>query len=453
MRFQALAGLFLASVLLFVTGAPAVLAQYDQGGVYIERRDSRRYQERSSPYYGGPSGYYGGPSRYQPAPRSQPAPRGPVQPQYGTRYQAPSSSFFFPWFGTPEPAPSPAYRPERRRERVEPREVRRPPRAAPDSTEKPAPPAVEPSTFVVTFGDSLADLVGNGLDDVFEENLDVEIVRKTRSDSGLVRNEHYDWPKTIQEFFDSGQKISFAVIMLGSNDRQAIREGEVSHDPLSDRWRELYRERVDAVVRAFAERRVPLVWIGLPPMRNDRLSADFMTLNEIYRERVQRAGGVYVDIWEAFVNDEGRYAPVGPDVAGPIVRLRASDGVHFTRAGARKAAHFVDVELKRLFEARAPSVAVTPPVDPAPGASADPTLNAALPKAAEPQGPRPPAPRPIAGPVLPLTRVDVSPGGTLTSGKLRLEPETAHVVERTLRDGVAPPPKSGRADDFSWPKP
>jgi hypothetical protein len=439
MRLRSLAGLFLAFVLLFATGVPGSFAQYDPGGIYIPGRDapgsrSRRSQERSSPYYGGPS-------RYQPAPR-------PVQP-YGGRYQPapPSGGFFFPWF-TRAPEPAPAYRPARRRERPEPREVRR---RVPNATPAEKEPTVEPSTFLVVFGDSLADLIADGLDEIYEENLDLDIERKVRGDSGLVRADHYDWPKALQEFFISNPKITFAIVMLGANDRQAIREGEVSHDPLSDRWREIYRDRVDAVVRAFTERRVAFIWVGLPPIKNDKLSADFLALNEIYRDRVQRAGGVYVDIWEAFVNDENHYSPVGPDIGGQVVRLRRNDGVHFTGAGSRKAAHFVDVQFKRLLEARAPSVAVTPPAAAGGAISVDRVINAALPALPEPPSPSL-APRPIAGPVLPLTRVDVSPGGTLASGQPRLEPDTAQVVERALREGVAPLPKSGRADDFSWPK-
>ena len=82
------------------------------------------------------------------------------------------------------------------------------------------------------------------------------------------------------------------------------------------------------------ERRVPLLWVGLPPMKNERVSADATAMNDIYRERIQKAGGVYVDIWEAFVDDANRYSPVGPDVDGQVTRLRANDGVHFTRAVA-----------------------------------------------------------------------------------------------------------------------
>ena len=45
--------------------------------------------------------------------------------------------------------------------------------------------------------------------------------------------------------------------------------------------------------------------------------------------------------------------PEGPDFEGQIRRLRAGDGVHFTRAGARKLAHYVEREIRRVMLARA----------------------------------------------------------------------------------------------------
>ena len=81
---------------------------------------------------------------------------------------------------------------------------------------------VEPSQHVVVFGDSLAELVGQGLDEAFEEVEDIGIVRKARGDSGLIRSDAYDWPKAIQEYLSGDPKVRYAVVMLGANDRQAI---------------------------------------------------------------------------------------------------------------------------------------------------------------------------------------------------------------------------------------
>ena len=191
----------------------------------------------------------------------------------------------------------------------------------------------------------------SGLDDALNDRPDVEVLHKAKPDSGLVRTDFYDWPKAVADLLAGDQKISVGVMLLGLNDRQAIREGETVHEPLSPRWLELYRERVDAVANAFAAKRIPLIWVGAPPVQNQRLSVDFVSFNELYRQRVERAGGQYVDLWGAFVDAENRYTAMGPDVSGQTMRLRLGDGIHFTTAGARKAAHFVDLLIRRMIEA------------------------------------------------------------------------------------------------------
>jgi hypothetical protein len=49
-----------------------------------------------------------------------------------------------------------------------------------------------------------------------------------------------------------------------------------------------------------------------------------------------KAGIVYADIWDGFVDEAGRYSAQGPDYEGQIRRLRTGDGVYFTKFGARK---------------------------------------------------------------------------------------------------------------------
>jgi hypothetical protein len=344
-----------------------------------------------------------------------------------------------------------ARRPVHRAERTPRRHVRVAPAVEPRKAQ-PEKPAIEPSTYIVVFGDSLADLVSDGLEEAYDEAPEIEVVNKAKGDSGLVRNDVHDWPKVIQDYLNGNPQITFAVMMVGVNDRQAIREGEVTHDPLSDRWKEIYRDRVDAVARAFAEQKIPLLWISAPPTKNEKFSADLIAMNDIYRERVQKAGGVYVDIGPGFVNDENRYTPVGPGVDGQTARLRASDGIHFTDAGARKAAHFAEVEIKRLLEARSGTRVTTPAPAAVSREAVDGQVGASPQPAPEPAGlPSPLPTKPVAGPVLPLTRPEVSPNGALLTGQLPID-KGADVVERAYRQGVAPGPRPGRADDFKWPR-
>jgi uncharacterized protein len=376
------------------------------------------------------------------------------------------------WFGQPrvqtvQPRqPKPAPRPRATAARPAPQAV--------VVTDQPSQPKTDPVHVIVVMGDTQAEQIAGGLDDAFGDRPDVAVLRRTRTDSGLVRNDFHDWSKSVQELLASDQKISVGVMLLGSNDRQVIREGEISHEPLSDRWRELYRERIDAVVAAFAQRRIPLVWVGAPPAQSTRLSADLIALNGMFRERSERAGGSYVDLWEAFVDAENRYAVSGPALSGQIARLRAADGVHFTRAGARKAAHFADVAIRRLIQSGAgPALIAVPapeqraPVDaaqPMPEAGPAPMsvdeiitrmagLSPGQSGVVQPALPVLPV-KPLVGPIMQMPSWQPARDAKLISdaASARGAGYQAQEIDRVFADGVLPTPRAGRADDFTWPR-
>ena len=175
--------------------------------------------------------------------------------------------------------------------------------------------------------------------------------------------------------------------------------------------------------------------MGLPSQRGPKASADSSYLNELYRSRAEKAGIAYVDIWDGFVDEAGRYSPQGPDYEGQIRRLRTGDGVYFTKFGARKLAHYVEREIQRTINNRGMSVALPVPVDVAPQA---------------PSKPGGPAARPSAGPVLPLTAVRAAPEELI--GAARAAPAVDTTATRVLTKGEPIAAPNGRADDFSWPR-
>ena len=252
--------------------------------------------------------------------------------------------------------------------------------------------------------------------------------------------------------------------MLGANDGQPIRDGADVLEALSDRWSELYAPRVDAVLAPFIAAHIPVAWIGLPPMRADNTTRSSVKLNAIFRERAENAGAKFIDIYDAFADENGDYDAFGPDVEGQKVKLRLSDGIHFTKAGERKIAHFLEAEIRRVFDKRNPvsDVAALPPdIEQAAddinaqirremGEPAGPTAPTApsAPTATAPVGP---PPRPLAGPIIPLTGLPISPGGALASLETHPLREPAEVT-KVLRVGEPDDPAPGRADDFSWPK-
>ena len=326
-------------------------------------------------------------------------------------------------------------------------------------------PKVDVNHHVLVIGDTLAGQIAEGLEDSLEDRADVAVENKAKADSGLVRTDFYDWPKVAGELLAADAKVMVGVVVLGPNDRQVIREGDVTHEPLSERWLQLYKARIDAVTSAFSAKRVPLIWVGAPPMQNTRLSADLVTLNDLFRKGAEAAGGQYVDLWSVYVDGENRYTATGPDVSGQIAKLRLGDGVHFTKAGARKAAHFIDVVIRRLLEGAPTQNVIALPTSPETGAPLAPDLQpggverlidrmvSGVP-ADLPLLPVVP-PRPLAGPILPLTGAIPRSGDTalLTSvQEARGRGDVAAGLDRVFGQGIAPEPRPGRADDFRWPR-
>ena len=202
-----------------------------------------------------------------------------------------------------------------------------------------------------------------------------------------------------------------------------------------ERWVELYNKKIEEMIAVLKSKGVPVLWVGLPAVRGTKATADMLFLDSLYREAAGKAGITYVDVWDGFVDEAGRYLQQGPDFEGQIRRLRSYDGVYFTKAGARKLAHYVEREITRLLAARSAPIAL--PTEPAtPDANAKPGQ---------------PAPRPLAGPILPL--VESSVGTDQLLGGPGSRPAAVDpLAARTLVKGEPLAPPAGRADDFVWPR-
>jgi uncharacterized protein len=202
-----------------------------------------------------------------------------------------------------------------------------------------------------------------------------------------------------------------------------------------ERWVELYKKKIEEMIGLLKSKGVPVLWVGLPVVYGPKATADTLFLDSLYRDVAGNAGITYVDVWDGFVDEAGRFLQKGPDFEGQIRQLRSSDGVYFTKAGARKLAHYVEREIARLLAAR--SAPITLPTEPA-----TPDANAV---------PGQPAPRPLAGPILPLVASSVGTDQLLGGPGSRPAAVDA-LAARTLLEGEALTPPPGRADDFAWPR-
>src|SRR5262245_11744825 len=98
-----------------------------------------------------------------------------------------------------------------------------------DSSRAPPPRKADtpPTTTVLVLGDSMADWLAFGLEDAFTDLPELGVIRKHRTYSGLIRYENRadapEWPQVARDAI-AADKPKFVVVMLGLQDRQAIRE-------------------------------------------------------------------------------------------------------------------------------------------------------------------------------------------------------------------------------------
>jgi hypothetical protein len=356
-----------------------------------------------------------------------------------------------------------------------------------------------PQRHILVLGDAMADWLASGLEDAYSEQPDIGVVRKHKTVSGLIqyqpRGEPADWAVAAKGILAT-ETPDVIVVMLGLNDRMSIHEpaaekGEVksatdkkkgdkkpakqdgktgvepddqpADDELAgdstdaepqapapekrarsangvsefhdERWVELYNRKIEEMIGVLRSKGVPVLWVGLPAVRGAKATADTLFLDTLYRNAAGKAGITYVDVWDGFVDEAGRFLQKGPDFEGQIRQLRTADGVYFTKPGARKLAHYVEREVTRLLALRSSPVAL--PTEPA-----TPDANAI---------PGQPAPRPLAGPIVPLIAPSVGPDQLLGGPGSRPAAVDA-LAARTLVKGEALTPPAGRADDFAWPR-
>jgi hypothetical protein len=303
---------------------------------------------------------------------------------------------------------------------------------------KPAVEKAENAAKVLVIGDFMGTQLGQGLTRQFAANPGIMIVDGTVALSGMVRDDVKNWPADIAGLVEETRPIA-VVALVGMNDRQLIRNSQGKLKKLTEPWIAEYERRADALARNIREKRVPMIWVGLPPVSKGRMNADYLKFNEIYRQTVEAYGGAYVDVWDGFVDTEGRYVRAGPDVNGQIVALRRSDGINMTQPGYDKLAFFAEKAVKRIT-----------------GFGRD-SLVSSLSGLAELPGATQPQYDPIGtGKTIVIALGSPSAdGGTALEGAegfLKASDASASSAFELVVRGVAVQPKSGRVD-AGWGKP
>ena len=324
-----------------------------------------------------------------------------------------------------EPQPAPQVR------QTQPRQQAAPAPAAALPPPEPAIDKAEDATRLAVFGDSLAIDLARALERFYAEDPNLVVVEQGVSSSGFVRDDYFDWNTALAEQI-AADSFDLAVVIIGINDNQALNAGGRSYEPLSEGWTRAYQARLNQFLEQLRAARKPVIWMGMPPMSRSQYSAAINQISALHRLAAFSGGAEYLDIFERFADEGGRYTSHGPDVNGQNARMRKDDGIHFSSAGSDKLAFYISQSMRSFYRGGRVSVAV---VDPLQGTDAAEMLRPPF------QGLGQIRLLEVAGAVMPLGRVAERAGDLLTAGAPANTP-TAFPFDQLLEAPV------GRVDAF-----
>lgn len=247
--------------------------------------------------------------------------------------------------------------------------VQQPQRATPQQSSPAASlPAAKPqvekaadATRVAVFGDSLAIDLSKALERRYAEDANLVVINEGVSSSGFVRNDFFDWNTALGDQI-AADSFDLAVVIVGINDRQELKADGASFPPLSDGWVATYQARIATFLGQLRAARKPVIWVGLPPMAKSDYSAAISQISNVQRLASLSGGAEFVDIYERFLGEDGKYSDYGPDVNGQNARMRKDDGIHFATAGADKLAFYLSQTIRTFYRGGGVVSAVADPL-------------------------------------------------------------------------------------------
>lgn len=206
--------------------------------------------------------------------------------------------------------------------------------ASGDALEQQVPPAADEKrvTEVLAIGDAIGGGLGAGLARVTEPSGDYDVSIRFNEESGLARPEVYDWAATVPKILE-GNAYDVIVVMLGANDRQTIRDGNMRYDFGTPEWTATYTTQANLLLDKLAASKARVIWVAPPPMRDPDYDAAMKTISALQKELVEKRGMTFLDLRPQFTNPDGTYTDSTTDGAANIIKLRGRDGISFFKAG------------------------------------------------------------------------------------------------------------------------
>jgi hypothetical protein len=202
---------------------------------------------------------------------------------------------------------------------------------------------IVPPLKILIIGDSFIESVfGPQLErDLLAYN-GISVVRYGKIATGFNRNsETFNWTNNIGWLL-SQNNPDVIIISLGANDVNPM----LGMTFYQQEWRDEYSRRVGAFFEAIPAEYTHIYWIGHTISTNSIWNEGIVIIQDIFNNYIDSyANHKFINIWDKFTVN-GAYAPYIENDLGVMIKVKDSDGIHFSQSGAEMLSRLVIETMK-----------------------------------------------------------------------------------------------------------
>jgi hypothetical protein len=206
---------------------------------------------------------------------------------------------------------------------------------------------IRAATRIVVLGDSLGEGLWASLYRRFYRAKGLQIINAAKASTGFNATPYED---EVDAILRRG-RIDLLVVQTGANDRQRVLslDGKSFARFGTPEWFTLYGQRLTHFLARVEQRRIPVLWVGLPVMRQRPYDEGMRIITRMHQEHAERHGAIFLDIARFTADEEGEFVELLTVSPGRQRRFRHEDGVHFWEFGYDRVAAYVVAMIRGRF--------------------------------------------------------------------------------------------------------
>lgn len=185
-------------------------------------------------------------------------------------------------------------------------------------------------------GDSMMQGVAPHLQHRLQHRHAIKSINLSKQSTGLAYTKLFDWVNTIKNTINQNPNIKLLVVFLGPNDLWDIpnpKTGKYTRFG-SKEWAEVYSGRIESIIKHAHSKKVQVIWLGPPTMQKADLNKHMIWLNDVIAKEVNKNNSLFIDTRPLLGGRDNRYKETLLH-QGKNVKIRTTDGIHFTPAGQK----------------------------------------------------------------------------------------------------------------------